>query len=106
MLGLLQSLLQLGRPHLLLAWQAIWSVTSFTFMSYDKYQASNAGWRVREQLLHLFDALGGWPGGFAAQRLFKHKTRKTSFRVVFWITVVVWDALWLLLLWVGGWPFR
>ena len=33
--------------------------------------------------------LGGWPGAFLAQRQFRHKTQKVSFRIVFWITVIL-----------------
>jgi uncharacterized membrane protein YsdA (DUF1294 family) len=76
------------------------SMVSFTFYGYDKYRATNAGWRVRETLLHLFDAVGGWPGGFVAQYHFKHKIRKTSFQLIFWAIVMAHQWFWLrLLLW-------
>ncbi|RDI86084.1 hypothetical protein Vi05172_g3698 [Venturia inaequalis] len=60
------------------------STISFTMYGYDKYRATNSGWRIRENLLHLLDLLGGWPGGFFAQYFFRHKTRKASFQLVFW----------------------
>ncbi|KAH8891230.1 DUF1294-domain-containing protein [Thozetella sp. PMI_491] len=71
------------------------SVSSFLLYGYDKYQARKSHWRVREVLLHLLDLLGGWPGGLLAQRLFRHKTRKTSFQIIFWGTVLVHDIFWL-----------
>ncbi|MCE7524423.1 DUF1294 domain-containing protein [Alloalcanivorax xenomutans] len=50
---------------------------------------------------------GGWPGALLAQRVFRHKTRKTSFQVVFYLVVAAnLGALgWLLFADVGpGWP--
>jgi len=39
--------------------------------------------------LHIFALAGGWPGALVAQKLFHHKTKKLSFRIVFWITVAL-----------------
>lgn len=52
--------------------------------------AARQGWsRLPESTLHLVDFLGGWPGAMYAQQLFRHKSRKRAFRVVFWITVAL-----------------
>lgn len=77
------------------------SVLSFITYAYDKYRATYAGWRVRENLLHILDALGGWPGGLLAQRYFRHKTGKMGFQVVFRGIVLVHLGFWLR--WLFGW---
>lgn len=60
-----------------------------TFMAYalDKSAARNDRWRTPESRLLLYGLVGGWPGGLAAQQLLRHKSRKQSFLVSFWITV-------------------
>lgn len=62
----------------------------FTFFLYarDKSAAQNGDWRVSEGTLHIFSLLCGWPGAAIAQQKLRHKTKKTSFRIVFWITVL------------------
>jgi len=60
----------------------------------DKHQARTAGWRTPEKVLHASELLGGWPGALVAQQLFRHKTRKVSYQVVFWIIVVVHQVFW------------
>jgi uncharacterized membrane protein YsdA (DUF1294 family) len=37
----------------------------------------------------MLSLIGGWPGAMVAQQLFRHKSSKASFQVVFWITVVL-----------------
>ncbi len=56
---------------------------------WDKRQAGKGGRRVSERTLYLLAFLGGWPGALLGQQLFRHKTRKVSFRIVFWIVVVL-----------------
>lgn len=72
---------------------ALLSVVSFVAYGADKNQAANGGRRIRERTLHLIAFLGGWPGAWLAQRHFRHKTRKRSFLIVFWLVVVMHTAI-------------
>ncbi len=72
-----------------LAMLAAVSPVSFLAYGWDKRQAKRNGRRVPEKTLHSIDAIGGWPGGFLAQRVFRHKTQKKSFQFKFWLTVVM-----------------
>ena len=65
------------------------SLVCFTAYGVDKSRAVNGGRRVPERTLHLLAFLGGWPGAYLGQRRFRHKTQKVSFRIVFWILVVL-----------------
>ena len=68
---------------------AVMSLVCFIAYGLDKRQAGNGGRRVSERTLHLLAFLGGWPGALIGQRQFRHKTQKVSFRIVFWLVVVV-----------------
>lgn len=68
---------------------AVVSLVTFGAYSGDKAAAQNQQWRTPEDRLHLLALVGGWPGALVAQDLLRHKTRKSSFRIVFWITVVL-----------------
>lgn len=54
----------------------------------DKSAARRGRRRVPERTLHLLALLGGWPGALLAQQGLRHKTAKTTFRMVFWLTVL------------------
>ncbi|MCM2370445.1 DUF1294 domain-containing protein [Aporhodopirellula aestuarii] len=45
--------------------------------------------RVPERTLLLASLLGGWPGAWWASQKFRHKTQKRSFRIQFWMAVVL-----------------
>lgn len=61
------------------------SVVVFLLMGFDKRRSHRGGRRVPEATLHLFELLGGWPGSLLASRIFRHKTRKRSYRIAFWL---------------------
>ncbi len=67
------------------------SVIVYRMYSHDKQRAIDGGWRVSENALHLAELLGGWPGAFVAQQRLRHKTSKTSYQVVFWCIVFVFQ---------------
>jgi uncharacterized membrane protein YsdA (DUF1294 family)/cold shock CspA family protein len=74
-------------------WLALYYGASIiTYGSYarDKTAAQKAGRRrTPESTLHLMSLVGGWPGALIAQVLLRHKTRKTSFLIEYWLTVIV-----------------
>lgn len=83
----------LGLPWWLAAWYLVASVAAFTAYGLDKAAARRGTGRVSEQTLLLLGIIGGWPGAVVAQQLFRHKTRKRSFRRAFWGSVAVNVAL-------------
>jgi uncharacterized membrane protein YsdA (DUF1294 family) len=77
------------------------SPVSYILYWIDKRAALAGRWRVAEANLHFVDVLGGWPGALIAQAQFRHKTSKTEFQIVFWITVVLNLAV-VAWLWIDG----
>ncbi|MCC6709802.1 MAG: cold shock and DUF1294 domain-containing protein [Gammaproteobacteria bacterium] len=79
-----------GKLHalVLVAYLAL-SCVAYLLYAFDKAAAMQGQWRTQESTLHLMSALGGWPGAMMAQSMFRHKTRKVSFRVAFWATVII-----------------
>ncbi|MDQ8037433.1 MAG: cold shock and DUF1294 domain-containing protein [Pedobacter sp.] len=65
------------------------SVLTFLAYSWDKSAAQRGAWRTKENTLHLFSLLGGWPGALYAQQLLRHKSSKQSFRIAYWLTVLL-----------------
>lgn len=64
-----------------------------TFITYwiDKRRAMRGidDRRIPESTLHVLSLMGGWPGAILAQETFRHKTQKTSFRIMMWVTILV-----------------
>lgn len=81
--------LQAGRldPLLLLVLLALSCITWIAY-ALDKHAARRGRWRIPGATLHLLELLGGWPGAVLAQRMLRHKTRKTSYRLGFWLAVL------------------
>ncbi len=78
-------------PALGLGWSWISgiSLAAFGTYGYDKSIAGRGVTRVPEVVLHLLTALGGSIGSFAGMQVFRHKTQKKSFQLVFWAIVII-----------------
>jgi uncharacterized membrane protein YsdA (DUF1294 family) len=70
----------------------------FLYYGFDKLIAGSESVRVPELLLHSLALAGGSPAGLLAQKLFRHKTIKTSFQIIYWLIVILQIILiiWLL----------
>lgn len=71
------------------------SLLAFGLYLHDKRRAQHSGWRTPEARLHLVELIGGWPGALIAQQTLRHKTRKLSFQIVFWLIVMAHQVAWL-----------
>jgi uncharacterized membrane protein YsdA (DUF1294 family)/cold shock CspA family protein len=76
-------------PILIVGIYAFMSLLTFLLYSHDKKAAGRNSWRTKEDTLHIFALLGGWPGALLAQAFIRHKSKKLSFKVVFFITVLI-----------------
>ena len=68
------------------------SVVCVLLYAADKFCAVRQRRRISEGTLHLWSALGGWPGALIASYLFRHKTRKLAFLAVLWGTALLHAA--------------
>lgn len=76
-------------PFVVLALYLVFSFISFLVYRHDKSAAQQNRWRTGEGTLILLGLIGGWPGAVVAQQFFHHKTKKRSFQIAFWLTVLL-----------------
>jgi uncharacterized membrane protein YsdA (DUF1294 family) len=90
-----------GMLTLLASYLLVLNALTFAVFAGDKRRAASGERRVPESTLLGLAALGGIIGAFAAQRLFRHKTRKEPFRTQLWlialaqVVLLVGAILWL-----------
>lgn len=65
------------------------NLAAYALFAHDKRAAERGQWRVSEDSLLFISAIGGSAGAFAAQRRFRHKTRKQPFQTLFRTVVVL-----------------
>ena len=67
------------------------SINIITYLAYyiDKRASKRGSWRIPERTLHHFALIGGSPAALFAQKRLRHKTRKQSFKMIFWITATI-----------------
>jgi uncharacterized membrane protein YsdA (DUF1294 family) len=70
------------------------SLVTFGAYGLDKRRARRGDSRTPERRLHLLELLGGWPGALLGMKVFRHKTQKRSFRLVFFAVVLLHLGAW------------
>lgn len=71
----------------LLAYGLVLNVLTFGYYGFDKGRAGTGQLRVPENVLHGLAACGGSLGALAGMQVFRHKTIKAPFRLLFWAIV-------------------
>ncbi|MBN1538369.1 MAG: DUF1294 domain-containing protein [Anaerolineales bacterium] len=66
----------------MLTYYAFINVVTFVIWGIDKFKAEQRQWRIPERTLIALIIIGGAFGALAGMSLFRHKTRKTYFRVL------------------------
>jgi uncharacterized membrane protein YsdA (DUF1294 family) len=77
------------------------SLLTFALYADDKSRAKQGRARTPEKTLHLCELAGGWLGGFIAQRTLRHKNRKQSYQIEFWVIVMIHHIAWFYWLFFG-----
>ena len=73
-------------------WFAAFHLATFLAFGFDKWRAGRKQRRVPEFTLALLAALGGWPGGLVAMKMFRHKTLKRTFQVKYALALLPFAA--------------
>jgi uncharacterized membrane protein YsdA (DUF1294 family)/cold shock CspA family protein len=76
-------------PIIVLGAYMVLSIAAFGIYKKDKSAAEWDEWRTPENTLHLISLLGGWPGALIAQNKLRHKSKKLSFKIIYWATVLI-----------------
>jgi uncharacterized membrane protein YsdA (DUF1294 family) len=85
-----------------IGWTLGGSVYTLLIFGCDKWRARKNKGRIAELTLLTLTALGGSPGALLAMPLFRHKTRKTSFRIAFWACAIISaGVIYVIWRWVG-----
>ncbi|MDI1247630.1 MAG: DUF1294 domain-containing protein [Lacunisphaera sp.] len=77
----------------LIGWTVLAGLSAFLLFGFDKWRAGRGGRRVAESTLWWVSALGGWPGGLLGIIVFRHKSAKWSFLLMFAAAFLVWGTL-------------
>ena len=65
-----------------LVFYIIMNLVTFILYGADKSKAKKGKWRIPEKTLLLFAACFGGLGAFLGMKVFRHKTKHTSFRIL------------------------
>lgn len=76
-------------PWWLVGWYLLINAITFAIYAKDKQAAQTGQWRTPEKSLHVLAVAGGWVGAMLAQTYLRHKSKKTEFRVVYYLTVLL-----------------
>ena len=86
------------RLHPVIMWWIATNITTFAFYGLDKaFARRRLRTRIPELTLQILALTGGTVGALAGMNMFRHKTVKGSFRVIFFLIVAfqIVLALWL-----------
>lgn len=75
--------------RIFLVFYAIMTIVTFALYGADKSKAKKGKWRIPEKTLLLFAACFGGLGAFLGMKIFRHKTKHTSFKILVPVFMII-----------------
>ena len=72
-----------------LVFYIIMNLVTFILYGADKAKAKKGKWRIPEKTLLLFAACFGGLGAFLGMKIFRHKTKHTSFKILVPVFMII-----------------
>ena len=72
-----------------LVFYALMTIVTFVLYGVDKGKAKKGQWRIPEKTLLLFAACFGGLGAFLGMKIFRHKTKHMSFKIIVPILAII-----------------
>ena len=68
------------------------NIIGFFIMGIDKFKAQKGYWRTPEKTIFMITLLGGGIGTVAGMYVFRHKTKKLKFKLIY-LVGILWVVL-------------
>ena len=75
--------------RIFLVFYALMTIVTFALYGADKSKAKKGKWRIPEKTLLLFAACFGGLGAFLGMKIFRHKTKHTSFKILVPVFMII-----------------
>jgi len=75
--------------HALVAWLVACNAVAVPLWAFDKWSARRGSFRVPEATLHTIAFIGACPASLCAMALFRHKTAKPLFKILYYVFLVL-----------------
>lgn len=82
----------------MISYYLVITVITFLVWGFDKFRAQLQQWRVPEKTLYMLIILGGGVGALLGMTVFRHKTRKTKFKIISVVSILVHIVIYFYLL--------
>ncbi len=69
------------------------NIIAFILFAIDKYKSIKKSYRISEKTFFIISLLGGFLGLIISGQLFRHKTKKMIFNVIYVISIIIWSII-------------
>ncbi|QAS54702.1 DUF1294 domain-containing protein [Halobacillus litoralis] len=73
----------------LLMYAVVMNIWLFSLMGLDKRRSKRKSWRIKERNLWILALAGGAAGGWSGMKLYRHKTKHKTFKLLFPILAII-----------------
>lgn len=77
----------------LLIYLIVINLIAFCLFAIDKYCAIKQKYRIREKTFFILSFIGGVLGLIISGQIFRHKTKKMIFNIVYVISILIWGYI-------------